>query len=313
MPYSTKCNNLIKLQQKTKLVLALTFRYTLILKEVANKLAKEIRANGPNWYLLKFLSSCDKAIDCMHEVNNFIDRSLKDTEYRSSVRKLGDRITNMDTSEIKTLDTRYGRLLLEGQMCFKKETERSFSGKNYVMFFQRCVLSFEIERPEIKTRMKSWFCAPSANGVMTDNYKYICKIPITNNMEIHPEKQATAFTLTVSNMENFRPNPHESFSIRLKDEKAFDELKLKIEKLIHNAAPHPTEDHYGHDFEPFIKHHDIDIANTKPPPKCKACRHFLFGQLLFGYKCNTCRAIFHEKCFLAGEGTSTYGNRYDHI
>ena len=281
--------------------------------EVSKKLAKEITTNGSNWYLQKFLSSCDKAIDCMHEVAMFIDRSLKDTEYRSSVRKLGDRITNMDTSEIKTLDTKYGRLLLEGQMYFKKETERFFCGKNYVMFFQRFVLAFEIEKPEIRNRMKSWFGGSDANGVMKDNHKYIAKIPITDNMDIQSEKQANVFTLTVSNMENFRPNPHESFSIRLRDEKAFDELKVKIEKLIDNAAPHPTEDHYGHDFEPFIKHHDIDIAKTKPPPKCKACRHFLFGQLLFGYKCNTCRAIFHEKCFLAGEATTLYGNKHDHF
>lgn len=283
------------------------FRYKLILLEVAKKLAKEIRAKGSNWYLRKFLISCDKAVDCMHEVNNFINRSLKDTDYRSSVRKLSDRISNMDVSEIKSLDTKHGRMLIEGQMYFKRETEKYFSGKCYVVFFQRCIISFEIEK-EIKHRMKSWFGAVGANDTTKDTYKYICTIPITNNMEIQSDKQASGFMLTVSNMRNFRPDPHESFSIRLKDEKAYDELKEKIAKLINNAAPNPTEYHQRCNFQPFIKHHDMDIADPKPPPKCAACRHFLFGQLLFGYKCNTCRAIYHEKCFLAEEEYSVYGN-----
>ena len=80
-------------------------RYRLILLEVTKNLAKEIRANEPHRYLRKFLSSCDKAVDCMHEVNNFINRSLKDSDYRSSVRNIIGRITNMDPSEKYSLET----------------------------------------------------------------------------------------------------------------------------------------------------------------------------------------------------------------
>ena len=114
--------------------------------EVTKKLAKEMRATRyPHRYLQKFLSSCDKAVDCMHEVNNFINRSLKDSDYRSSVRKIIGRITNMDPTEHHSLETKYGRLRLEGQMCYRRETSRNFSGRSYVMFFDTGVLFFEIE------------------------------------------------------------------------------------------------------------------------------------------------------------------------
>ena len=129
-------------------------------------------------------------------------------------------------------------------------------------------------------------------------------------MDIQEEKQANGFVLTISNLHNFVPDPNKSFSIRLKEERAFDELKGKVKKLVENAAPDPTDDHHNCDFSTFIKLHEVDIAKPKPPPKCAACKHYLFGQLLFGYKCNTCKAIYHEKCFLAGEANSLYGNYF---
>ena len=277
--------------------------------EFGKKLEKEIKANGSNRYLQRCLVSCDKAVDCMHEVNNFINRSLKDTDYRTCVRKFSERIKNMEMSEINSLDTKHGRLVLEGQMVFKKQTERHYNAKCYLMFFQRSIFAFEIEN-DSANQFKKFFTGVTSYDTSKDSYRYMCTIPVTKEMEVKGDKQVNANILTVSNLRSnsFLSNPHESFSLRIRDEKAFDELKLKVEKLVENASPRPNAEHQGCDFAPFIKHHEIDIAHPKPPPKCAECRHYLFGQLLCGYKCNTCRAIYHEKCFLDGESNSIYGN-----
>ena len=232
-----------------------------MLIEVAKKLANEMRANAPHPFFQKFLSSCDKAVDCIHEVNNFINRSLKDSDYKLSLRKTINLITNMDPSDKLSLETKYGRLRLEGKMLFRRETSRTFTGNGYVMFFDSSVLFFEIENT-VRDRMKNWFGTPSSNDTTSHTYRYVCTIPITKNMDIQEVKVANGFVLTISNLRNFVPNPNESFSVRLKEERAFDELKLKVKKLVENAAPKPTDDHHNHDFKTFIKHHEVDIDQS---------------------------------------------------
>ena len=275
---------------------------------LAKELAKEIKSKGPDKNLQQFLYSCDKAVDCMHEVSNFVNRYIRDTEYRASVRKFTDKIRNMGSDDMKTLDTKYGRLMIEGQMTFKKEIENNYSHKCYLMFFQRRLFTFKIENECNKTFRGGWFGGSFCDETK-NTYCYRDSIPITNSMSINVEKYPEFSIMTVCNLRDFIPVNQESFSVKIKDEKSLEELKEKIQKLIEDASPRPIDDHQGHEFSPFIKHHELRIVeDPKLPPKCAICRHYLFGQLLCGYKCDTCTSIYHEYCFLEGKANDLYGN-----
>jgi hypothetical protein len=277
------------------------------LTTLGKELAKEIKSDGTNKHLQRFLRSCDKAVDCMHEVSNFVNRYIRDTEYRASLRKFTDKIRNMDSDALKTLDTKYGRLILEGQMTFKKVIENSYNQKCYLMFFQQRLFTFKIENEGNKTFLGSLFgghCDETKN-----TYFYRDSIPITSSMNINVEKYPEFSIMTVCNLRDFIPVNHESFCVKIKDEKTLNELKEKIQKLIDDASPRPIDDHQGHQFSPFIKHHLLEISeDPKSPPKCSSCRHYLFGQLQCGYKCDTCTSIYHENCFLEGAANNLYGN-----
>ena len=117
----------------------------MILVTLGKELAKQIKSSGPDEYLQRFLRSCNRAVEYMHEINNFINRYIRDTEYKSSIRKVSDRIRNMSESDIANIDTKYGRLLIEGHMTFRKETDPSFNTKCYLMFFQYRMLAFEVQ------------------------------------------------------------------------------------------------------------------------------------------------------------------------
>ena len=162
-------------------------RYKLILTTLAKELAKEIKSTGNDKQLQHFLRSCDKAVYCMHEVSNYVNRYTKDTEYKSSVRKFTDNVRGMESEELRTIATKYGRLVLEGQMIFKKETEQQYSSKFYLMFFQRRLFTFKIEKACNKTFLGGLFggnCSDNANDI----YHYKDSIPITNCMSITVEK-----------------------------------------------------------------------------------------------------------------------------
>ena len=124
---------------------------------LGKELAKEIKSKGRDTHLQRFLRSCDKAVDCMHEVSNFVNRYIRDTEYRSSVRKFTDKIRNMDSETINTLDTKYGRLMIEGPMTYKKVLENNYSNKCHLMFFQRRLFTFKIENESKQTFWGGWF------------------------------------------------------------------------------------------------------------------------------------------------------------
>ena len=213
----------------------------------------------------------------------------------------------MDTIELSTIDTKYGRLLIEGHMTFKKETENGFNNKCYILIFQRRLFAFETRGKNSKNMFWLLFGGKPCEDTK-EEYDYLSSVPITNSMSIKVEKLSEGGILTVYNLRDFLPVLHDSFNIKLKDDKALEELKAKIQKLIDNASPRPTEDHQGHEFSPFIKHHIVHIGDPKPPPKCSLCKHYFFGQLLIGYKCNTCSSIYHEKCFLEGNSSDIYGN-----
>ena len=276
---------------------------------LGKELAKQIKSSGPDEYLQRFLRSCNRAVEYMHEINNFINRFIRDTEYKSSIRKVSDRIRNMSELEIANIDTKYGRLMIEGHMTFKKETDPNFNSKCYLMFFQYRMLAFEVQGKPNKNMFWYMFANKDTSSDDTkDNYDFLTSIPITSSMTITIDKQAEGGIMSVNNMRDFLPIANESFKLKFKEMKTLEELKGKIEKLIVNASPCPSHEHSGHEFVPFMKHHIVNIADPRPTPKCGSCKHFLFGQLLFGYHCKTCDSIYHEKCFLEGEANELYGN-----
>ena len=189
-----------------------SLRYKLILITLGKELAKQIEKQRTDKYLQQCLRSCDKAVDCMHEVNNFVNRFIKDTEYRSSVRKFSDRIRFMDTDEIKKMDIKYGRLSLEGQLTFKKETESHYNDRSYLMCFQRRIFIFEIVHS--KRKFLSLFLNATPTDSTKDTYNFVGSLPISNSMSVTVEKHPDHSVLKVRNLHEFLPIPHESFSAK---------------------------------------------------------------------------------------------------
>ena len=239
------------------------------------------------------LRSCERAVDCMHEVNTYINRFKKDAEYKESVRKLTDRIRNMRVTNGLASD--YGQLMFDGPMQFKLQVDSKFNKKAYLMCFQARILVFEVDTNE------------EHNSSLKDNYFYIASIKITNKMSLAVEEKKTEGIITVLTLENFIPNNRESFNIKVPLGQELEELKEKFQALINKAAPRPDAKHRGHDFENVAPQHAIDIRKPKPPPCCAECNLYLFGQIFTGFKCIDCDSYYHEYCFKEGNPDPYFG------
>ena len=92
-----------------------------MLEAIAKECFKHIKTHGRTLMNTSLLRSCTKALRCMHEINTYINRYQKDTEYMVSVRSICDRIRNMKST--RGLESQYGQLVFEGQMKFKRSFE----------------------------------------------------------------------------------------------------------------------------------------------------------------------------------------------
>ena len=223
----------------------------------------------------------------MSEVNVYINRFKKDQEYKDSIRKFGDRIRNMQSTE--GLECNYGQLMFEGPMTFKKQNETRYNNNCYLMCFQARILIFEIEDQD------------DLNGI----YQYMDSIMVTSNMNVLVERKKNEGIITVQTHDKFVINNRESFNIKVstkaeKGQKALAELEDKFKKLIEKAAPRPCNKHKLHDFQTCLTQHEIDIKKPKPPPVCEECNKYLYGQIFLGYKCEDCEGYYHEHCFIEG-------------
>ena len=93
-----------------------------MLDALGKQIAKRIESKGSDKYLNQFLRSCSKAVNSMHEVSKYINRYIKDTEYKASLKKFRDQIKDMTPKDLNSFFVNYGYLKLEGQMTFRKET-----------------------------------------------------------------------------------------------------------------------------------------------------------------------------------------------
>ena len=242
-----------------------------------------------------FLKSCESAIESMHEVNTYINRFTKDSNYKESVRKLSDRITNM--REPHSVVTNFGLLMFDGPMTFKLANETKYKSNAYLMCFQNRILIFDHE-----TDVKE----PT---YLKDKYFYIRSIKVTSGMSltVTPYKSGgKEEIINVTKHENFVVNNRESFMVRVPVGPELEELKEKFQSLIDKASFRPHDKHKHHDFEPVAPRNGIDIRNPKPPPRCDECKLYLFGQIFTGYKCIPCDSYFHEYCFKEGKNNPYY-------
>ena len=262
----------------------------------------------------QFLKSCDDAVKALHELNIYINTYKRDSDYKASVRKICDQIRNMQSTE--GLESNYGQLMFEGRMKFKKETEQKYENNCYLMCFQHRILVFDIEEPEDKKRgILEIFKQDSSYQHSKEFYVYISSIKVTQSMMCVSEESAgnkDEGVITIRNMKNFVVDTQESFSVmvpRGENNKELEELKKQFGKLIEDAMTRPTCDkHRMHDYHTAIQKHDIEIKNPKPPPRCAECNLYIFGLLFMGYRCETCKEVYHKECFMSGmEMSHIYG------
>ena len=267
-----------------------------MLTGIGGQIVKEIK-RGVNVEMNRhYLRSCETAIECMHEVNQYINRHKKDAEYKESVRKLTDRIKNMrDTS---SLVSSYGQLMFDGPMKFKLQVDSKYNSKAYLMCFQSRILIFDVENNE------------QQYSSLKDSYFYVRSIKVTSGMTLTMVEDKKEGTITVLKHENFIPNNRESFNIKVPLGPELDELNSKFQLLIEKATFRPHSKHKLHDFEPVAPRHDINIRNPKPPPHCGECNRYLFGQIFTGYKCEQCDNYYHEYCFREGKNNPYYSKYF---
>ena len=266
-----------------------------MLTAVGKEISKEIKRGVNVDTNRHFLKSCETAIECMHEVNTYINRYCKDATYKESVRKLTDRIKNMKNTN--GLVSNYGQLMFDGPMNFKLLIDSKFNSKAYLMCFQARILIFDIESNEHQT------------SSLKDNYFYMTSIKVTNGMSLtvkENEPKKGEGIITVLKHENFIPNNRESFDIKVPMGPVLDELKSQFESLINKATFRPHSKHKLHDFELVAPKNDLNIRNPKPPPSCGECNLYLFGQIFTGYKCVQCECYYHEHCFRDGKEVLLY-------
>ena len=265
-----------------------------MLVAIGHQLVKEIKRGSNVENNRHFLSSCEKAIESMHEVNTYINRYTKDAAYKESVRKLTDRITNM--RETNALVSNYGQLMFDGPMKFKFAVDANYNSKAYLMCFQARILIFDLE-----TNMRE-------TSSLKDNYFFMNSIKVTSGMSliVTDHKNKREGIICVTKHDNFVVNNRESFMIRVPLGQELEELKDKFQKLIDKASFRPHPKHKLHDFEPVAPRRDIDIRNPKPPPHCDECKLYLFGQIFTGYKCIQCDSYYHEFCFKEGKNNPYY-------
>ena len=242
-----------------------------------------------------FLESLKKAILSMHEINTYINRFKKDSDYKASVRKLSDRITNMKTT--KGLETDYGQLMFEGQVQFKMQNENRYNDKCYLICFQFRIMIFEIERHE------------EHHSTHKDFYFFMDSIEVSNKMTYTvEEKGKKEWIITVQTVDhNFVVINRKSFNIKVNLEQEKDELEAKFKDLLDKAAPRLCEKHRTHNYQTCLPDHDIDFRNPKPPPSSGECDLYLFGQIFMGYKCESCNCCYHEQCFITGSSDPDLG------
>ena len=261
-----------------------------MLTAIGKEIYKELK-HGINVEMNRhFLKSCETAIECMHEVNTYINRYAKDATYKESVRKLTDRIKNMRDSS--ALVSNYGQLMFDGPMTFRLLIDSKYNSKAYLMCFQARIIIFDVESNEQQT------------SSLKDNYFFMGSIQVTNGMSLTVENNKPGkgmAELTVMKHENFILNNRESFKIKVPIGAELEELKAKFESLIEKASFRPHAKHKLHDFEPVAPRHDMNIRNPKPPPSCGECNLYLFGQIFTGYKCLQCEGFYHEFCFRDGK------------
>ena len=271
-------------------------RYKLLLTAIGSQIVKEIKAGVNVESNRHFLSSCERAIESMHEVNTYINRYTKDAAYKESVRKLTDRIRNM--KDPHALVTNYGQLMFEGTMKFKLATEANYKSNAFLMCFQARILIFELETDSRET------------SSLKDKYFYTStSIKVTSGMSliVTPHRNKKEGIIQVMKMnESCVVNNRESFMIRVPLGPELEELKSKFESLIEKATFRPHSKHKRHDFEAIVPRNDINIRNPKPPPHCDECKLYLFGQIFTGYKCLECNSYYHEYCFKEGDDNPNY-------
>ena len=112
-----------------------------MLEAIGNHCFKQIKHHGRTILNTRLLMSCDQALRCMHEINTYINRCKKDSEYIASVNLLCDRIEGMKST--KGLESKYGHLVFEGQMEFKCQNAKCYN-MCYLMCFQARILIFDI-------------------------------------------------------------------------------------------------------------------------------------------------------------------------
>ena len=253
---------------------------------IGQQISKQIKNGRSTALNTHFLESCKEAITCMHELNTYINRFKKDSDYKDSVRKLTDRIRNMKSTA--GLESDFGQLMFEGPMEFKMQNQTKYNDKCYLMCFQLRILIFDIENQEDD---------PSA---LKDVYFYVESIEVSNKMNLTVAKVRRDWVITVQTHENFVINNRKSFNIKVELEQEMKELEKKFKNLLDKAAPRLCDKHRLHDFHTCLQQHDIDIRNPKAPPSCGECGLYLFGQIFMGYKCENCNCYYHEYCFIEG-------------
>ena len=257
---------------------------------IAKETKKEIEADASPENPEIFLATAIDAIKVLTNVTRSINRYINDYEYQMNIRRLGNQIKNKEIAN--GLETKYGPLLFNGRMRFKRLQDQDLKNNYYIMCFKFTILIFEIESITENFLIK-WLSAsdqamPSLNHVDTISIRNT-----KNTVLMVPDGTCTATVQVLD--DDFSLNQHESFHIYGFPGQDIASVKTTIDNIIHNNDQRPLDEHMNHKFEPIL---DAAAINNQSPPECGRCRMFVFGLLFLGYRCHTCNQYYHEECFL---------------
>ena len=220
---------------------------------IAKETKKEIEAGARLENLEIFLATSIDAIKVLKNVTQSIDRYMNDYEYQMSIRRLGNQIKNKDIAN--GLETKYGPLLFNGRMRFKRLQDQDLKNNYYIMCFKFTILIFEIESMKENFLIK-WLSAsdqamPSLNHVDTISIR-----DTKNTVLMVPDGTCTATVQVLD--DDFSLNQHESFHIYGFPGQDIESVKTTMNDIIHNNHEKPSAKHMDHKFQCILDAAAID-------------------------------------------------------
>ena len=266
---------------------------------IANEAKKEIADAGNPDKLKSFLSDAIDAIKTLNNVNLSVTRYIKDYDYKMIIRRLGNQIESKDIAD--GLETKYGPLLYNGRMRFKRLKQQELKENYYLMIFKFTILIFEVVENRKANFMVKWLSAEDQAMPSLTHVDTISIRDTRNTILVVPDSRGIATVQVLD--DDFSLNQHESFNIYGFPGQDIQSVQATIEEIINNTHLRPSSKHTGHKFQPI----DAAAVDHQKPPECGQCGMFVYGLVFLGYRCDDCNRTYHEKCFVSEDAKAPLG------